>query len=62
MAAEVEGIEQVVDSRTIQWDIGIAGRRDRIGVVVTAAAGQRPQSEVPLNEFGERYVVGVAYG
>src|ERR1017187_3194653 len=60
VATEVESVEQVVNRRTIQRDVGIAGRGHRVGVIVAAAAGQRSQAEVPLNEFGERYVIGVA--
>ena len=52
MVAEAEGVEQVVNGWTVQGDVGIAGRRHRIGVVVAAAACQRAEAEVPLNELG----------
>ena len=40
---KVEGIEQVVDGRTVQRDIGIAGRSYRVGVVIAAAGRSAPQ-------------------
>ena len=51
MAAEIERIEQIVDSRTIQWDIGIACRRVWIGVVVTAAAVNGPSPKFRSMNF-----------
>jgi len=57
---EVEHIEQIADRRHVGWDIGIAGGHDRVRQIVTAAAGERLQSPISLDEFQDRSVVAVA--
>src|SRR5262249_7702909 len=58
-AIEVEHIEQVADRRHVGRDVEIVGH-DRVRQIVTAAAGERLQSPVSLDEFENRNVVGVA--
>jgi len=54
---EVEGIEQVVDGRSVGWDVGIACGRGGVGQVVAAAASDGFQAPVSLDEFDEGNVV-----
>src|SRR5262245_29557336 len=57
---EVEHIEQVTDRRHVGRDIGIVGGHDRVRQIVAAAAGERIQSPISLDEFQDRSVVAVA--
>jgi hypothetical protein len=56
---EVECVKQIVDGRTVQRNVRIAGCRDRVRVVVTTARGQWSEVPVPLNELHQGYVVAV---
>jgi hypothetical protein len=48
---EVEHVEQVPDGRRINRHIGIVVIRDRVRQIVAAAAGQRLQLPVMLDNF-----------
>ena len=48
---EVERIEQVVECRAVGWHIEIVLRHLRIGKVIAAAVGERPEGPVALDEL-----------
>ena len=57
---EMEGIEQVVQGRTIGRYIRVVGLRRRIREIIAAAGGERLQVPVPFDKFDDRNMVCIA--
>src|ERR1700722_4229650 len=57
---EIEGVEQVVERRHVGRNVGVGLLALRIRQIVAAAASQRPKLPIPLDEFYQRDVVGIA--
>ena len=57
---KMEGIEQVVQSRTICRYIWVVGLRRRIWEIIATAGGERPQVPVPFDKFDDRNMVRIA--
>src|SRR5271156_1875447 len=50
---------QVIEGRTIGWDIRVIGSGNRVGEVIPAARGDGGKSPVCFDELQDRNVVGV---
>src|SRR5579863_2708438 len=56
---EIKSTKQIIDSRTVQRYIGVAGSHLRVREIVAATGSERLQLEVPLDEFDDRNVVRI---
>src|SRR5579863_221186 len=57
---EIEHVEEIADGRAVDGNVGIVPSAVRVREVVTAAAGERIQAPVSLDELQDRDVVGIA--
>src|SRR5215471_8425971 len=56
---KMEHVEQVADGRAVQRYVRIVFRGNRIRQIVAAAAGQRFQVPIALDELHDRCVIGI---
>ena len=58
--AEIEHVEQITNCRAVHWHIRIVSVWMRVRQIIAAAAGERGETPVALDEFQDRGMVVIA--